>query len=432
MSTESAADRADELRVTPLELFFDLVFVFTVTQLTDSLAHHLTPGGMTRVVVMLAIIWWMYDAFIWLANAMPPKTHSRRGLHLLGMGAFLVIALTVPHAFEGDGWAFGWAYLVVVVLHTGMFAATGVPAGSVARMGAFNAAGAGLVLVGGYLSASAQLALWVAAFAWTFANPYLVNLPTFRIEPRHFVERHGLVVIVAFGESVIAIGVGAGNAHLSFPLLSAALLCLVVCFGLWWAYFGHDDDEAAADFMTGLDDARRNHLGVRIYNFGHYLLLLGVLLAATGAKSAVAHPTDALGTAQAVALAGGVALFLAANLAIRRTVGRQPLLPRTCGVLLVLLAIPLGAQGAAQAELSALVLVLAGVFGYEEYAAGTLRDRLSAGGAESPVVVSPVADSVVVESGGAESRGTRSRVAEPRAAESGVAESRVGGVPEPE
>ncbi|NUU23606.1 MAG: low temperature requirement protein A, partial [Streptomycetaceae bacterium] len=312
MTTEAAdppeARSAEaDLRVSPLELFFDLVFVFTVTQLTDSLAHHLDGGGLARVLVMLAIIWWMYDAFIWLANAQPPATHRRRGLHLLGMASFLVVALTIPHAFDGSGWMFGWAYLVIVVLHTGMFAVSGVPPVAVTQMGVINGIGCGLVVVGGYLAGTAQLVLWVAAFALQFAVPYVVDLPMFRLRSEHFIERHGLVVIVAFGESVVAIGVGAGDAHLTVPLLCSALFTRALCGGLWWAYFGDDDSAVCTRFMAAQDDARRNLLAVRLYNVAHYFLLLGVLLMAVGAKSVVAHPADVIDTRQAAALAGGVA-----------------------------------------------------------------------------------------------------------------------------
>ncbi|MFE4599530.1 low temperature requirement protein A [Kitasatospora indigofera] len=360
------------LRVSALELFFDLVFVFTITQLTGSLAHHLTVGGMVQVLVMLAVIWWMYDAFIWLTNAMPPSTHGRRGTLLLGMAAFLVVSLAVPHAFEGSGAAFGWAYLVIVAVHTGMFAAAGVAVASVLRMGGLNLVNTGLVVTGGYLSGNAQLAFWLAAFALQFAIPRLVDLPRFQLRADHFVERHGLIVIIAFGESVIAIGVGAGDAELSAPLIATALLTLAVCVGLWWAYFGHDDDTRAEHHMAGLSDARRNQLAVSVYNLGHYGLLLGVLLFAAGVKSAVAHPDDPVTSAQAAALAAGVALFLAANAAVRRTFGLTPLLPRLVAAAALTLTVPLGTGVSALAQVAATAAVLAAAFGYEEW---TVRAR---------------------------------------------------------
>ncbi|MFD4906094.1 low temperature requirement protein A [Kitasatospora purpeofusca] len=356
------------LRAAPLELFLDLVFVFTVTQLTGSLAHHLTPGGFTQVVVMLAVIWWMYDAFIWLTNAMPPSTHGRRSLLMLAMAGFLVISLSVPHAFEGSGVAFGWAYLLVVAVHTGMFAMSGVALGSVLRMGGLNLLNTGLVVAGGYLTGSVQLTFWAAAFALQFAIPRLVDLPSFQLRADHFVERHGLVVIIAFGESVIAIGVGAGTAEPSAPLVGVALLSLAVCVGLWWAYFGHDDDARAEHHMAALPSDRRNRLAVSVYNLGHYGLLLGVLLFAAGVKSAVAHPAAPITAAQAAALAGGVAVFLVVNTAVRRTFALGPNLPRLLAAAAVAAGTLLGTTVSALAEVAAVVLALAAAFGWEQRA----------------------------------------------------------------
>ncbi|WP_441250942.1 low temperature requirement protein A [Kitasatospora sp. McL0602] len=368
MTTAITLQETDELslRVTPLELFFDLVFVFTITQLTESLAHHLDLGGLVRVLVMLAVIWWMYDAFIWLTNAVPPSTHPRRGLMLVAMAGFLIISLSVSHAFEGGGAAFGWAYLLVVTVHTGMFAASGVARVSVLRMGLLNLVNSALVVAGGYLQGSAELGFWAAAFALQLVTPRLVDLPQFQLRADHFVERHGLVVIVAFGESVIAIGVGAAGTALTLPTVAGALLTLAVCIGLWWAYFGHDDDERATHFLAGLTAARRNRLAVSIYNLGHYALFLGILLLATGAKPAVAHPTAPISPAQSYAIASGIALFLTANIAIRRTIGLTPTAPRLTAAALLPLTIPLGTHLSALAQTGATAALLGATFALEE------------------------------------------------------------------
>ncbi|MDF9816285.1 low temperature requirement protein A [Streptomyces sp. SPB162] len=359
----------ETLRVSPLELFFDLVFVFTVTQLTASLAHHLDGGGLLRVVIMLALIWWMYDAFIWLTNAMPPTTPSRRGLMLAGMAGFLIISLAVPHAFDGSGVVFGLAYLFVIAVHCGTFAASGVTLSSVARMGGLNVLNAALVVIGGYLRGGVQLGLWTVSLAILLATPRLVDLGEFTIRCGHFVERHGLIMIVAFGESVIAIGVGVGDAQLTAGRVSAAVLMLCVCLGLWWAYFGHGDDERGEHALARLTAAQRNFAAVRIYNLGHYGLLLGVLLFAAGVKSAVGHAGDHLGDAQAWALAGGIALFLTADAADRHAIGLRPLLPRLCAAGLLAATVPLGTRLTALTQVGGAVLVLALCFGYEELTA---------------------------------------------------------------
>ncbi|MET8627205.1 low temperature requirement protein A [Kitasatospora sp. NPDC004669] len=349
----------------PLELFLDLVFVFTITQLTGSLVHHLTLDGFAQVLVMLGVIWWMYDAFIWLTNAMPPRTHGRRGLLMLAMGAFLVIAMSVPHAFEGGGAAFGWAYLLVVALHTGMFIAAGVAPAAVLRMGASNLVVTALVVVGGYLTGRVQLGLWVAAFAMQFVTPKVDRLPEFRLRADHFVERHGLIVIIAFGESVIAIGAGAGTTALGPALIAVALLSLTACVGLWWAYFGHDDDVRAEHHMAALPSADRNRAAVTVYYLGHFGLLLGVVLFAAGVKSAAAHPGAAMTGPQACALAGGIAVYLVVNTAVRRFFDLGPNLPRLLGAVAVAATVPLGTEVSAPAQVGAVVAVLAAVFGHE-------------------------------------------------------------------
>jgi low temperature requirement protein LtrA len=364
VTSESDTLQPDTLRVSPLELFLDLVFVFTITQLSTSLVHHLSVSGLLRVMVMLAVIWWMYDAFTWVTNAMPPHTHPRRGLLLLTMVSFLVIALTIPHAFEGEGIAFGWAYLVVVVLHTGMFAVHGVARRSVVRMGMLNTANAGLVVFGGYLTGSAQLSVWATAFALQFVTPRLVDLHNFQLRADHFVERHGLVIIIAFGESVIALGTGAGS--LSAGPLTTALLALAVCVALWWAYFGHDDDERAERVLAGLPDDARNRIAVSVYNLGHYGLLLGVLLFTAGIRVALDAPSEPLTWPFAGALAGGVVLYLVTNAAIRQALELTPRLPRLLAAPVVGATTAVGHLSCGAVQTAVIAVLLAGLFGYEE------------------------------------------------------------------
>jgi low temperature requirement protein LtrA len=280
------------------------------------------------------------------------------------MISFLVIALTIPHAFEGEGVAFGWAYLVVVVLHTGMAASHGVVRHSVVRMGLLNGANAIMVVFGGYLTGSAQLTVWALAFALQFATPRLVDLPNFQLRADHFVERHGLVVIIAFGESVIALGTGA--ADLAAAPLTTALLALAVCVGLWWAYFGHDDDEHAERVLAAMSDDRRNRVAINVYNLGHYGLLLGVLLFTAGIRVALDTPTEPLSWPFAAALAGGVVLYLATNAAIRRTLYLTPRLTRLLAAPAVGATTPLGHQFSGAVQTAAIAALLAALFAYEE------------------------------------------------------------------
>ncbi|MFG2846694.1 low temperature requirement protein A [Kitasatospora sp. NPDC048296] len=235
----------------------------------------------------------------------------------------------------------------------------------VLRMGASNLVVSALVVAGGYLAGKVQLDFWTAAFAMQFVTPQVARLPEFRLRADHFVERHGLIMIIVFGESVIAVGVGAGTAELGPALIAVALLSLTVCVGLWWAYFGHDDDARAEHHMAALPSAERNRAAVTVYYLGHFGLLLGVLLFAAGVKSAVAHPDAAITLPQALALAGGITLYLVVNTAVRRFFGLRPHLPRLIGAAAVLATVPLGTAASALDQVGAVAAVLAAVFGYE-------------------------------------------------------------------
>jgi low temperature requirement protein LtrA len=190
-------------RVTPLELFFDLVFVFTITQLTAVLYHAPTLRSLVQVMLMLAAIWWMYGGYAWMTNAVSAHTANRRLLLLGGMGGYFVLALAIPRAFTSSGLAFGIAYLVVVSVHTALFtrsSAAGVVR-AILRLAPYNLGSALVILAGGALGGAAQYALWSLAVAFEWLTPVIRGNRGFDIAAAHFVERHGLVVIIAIGES---------------------------------------------------------------------------------------------------------------------------------------------------------------------------------------------------------------------------------------
>jgi low temperature requirement protein LtrA len=192
---------------------------------------------------------------------------------------------------------------------------------------------------------------------------------SFVIAPGHFVERHGLVVIVAIGESVVAGGIGAAGLAVDAELMLAVVLGLLLSAGLWWAYFGADDDEQAERALAEAPARRQPWIALEGFGVAHYFLLLGIVLAAAGIKEAIGHAYDPLETADALVLGGGVALFLAADVGFRRVLGLGRSLHRALAALLALATIPLGSELAAVAQLAALVVVLAGAL------AGEREDR---------------------------------------------------------
>lgn len=345
-------------RVSTLELFFDLVFVFTITQLTTVLVDGTGLAPAAQVVVMLAVIWWMYDGYAWLTNAIATDLLRFRLLLLGGMGGFLVIALAVPTAYSGRGLAFGLGYLVVVALHAGMYA-KGTSMSEVAailRIVPYNFAAVGLLLAGGVAGGRLQELLWLGAALLLWVTPWFTSTEGFVIAPEHFVERHGLVIIVALGESIVVIGAGAAGLPLDVELVFVALLSLALSASLWWLYFR--DEEAVEQAMGDASRPRRARLALIAFGNWHYGLLLGVVATAAGLKKAIGDPYDPLGGWIGIELAIGVGLFLACTVGFRSTLGLGIGRTRLLAAGAAIVTIPVGTLFSAAAQLVALTLVV--------------------------------------------------------------------------
>ncbi len=334
------------------------------------------------MLVMLGVIWWMYSGYAWLTNAVAPNSALRRGLLLAGMAGFLAISLAVPDAFGASGWAFGIGYFLVNAVHTGLFLATGGPGvlRAMRVLGLLNLGSAVLVLAGGFAPGHWRLGLWLAALGLQIASPYLHPIGGFTISAAHFVERHGLVVIVALGESVVAIGVGVGD-RLTPGLLAVAVLGLTLSYALWYAYFGGDDVRAEHALAGIADPAARARAAVRAYGYAHYLILAGVVLVAAGVKKLLAHPYGHVDSAQALALGGGVALFLAGDLLFRRVLRLGRPWYRLACLAVALASVALGPVRAV-AQLVLIVLVLMGLLALEGTPVARRTGRRSSGPAQ--------------------------------------------------
>ncbi len=374
-------------RVSTLELFFDLVFVFTITQLTAVLAGDLTVRGVGQVILMLAVILWMYGGYAWLTNAIAPNSRARRTLLLIGMGGFLGIALAIPTAFGATGWLFGVGYFVVNAVHTGLFTIAG--GAGVARamklLGPLNLLSSGLILIGGFVPGGARFGLWGLALAIQVASPYLNPIGSFTISPAHFVERHGLVIIIALGESVVAIGAGAAGLPVDLRLVLVATLGLSLTYLLWWVYFA-GDDTAAERALAAVEPPRRSRVAINAYGWAHLGLLLGIVAVAAGVKKLIGHATDHLGLGPALVLAAGVTCYLGADAVFRRILRISSPRYRAIAAVLALATVPLGlVLGVAQ--LGALIALLAGMLVIE--ARGTGRHDHRTYGRAAPAAGAP-------------------------------------------
>jgi low temperature requirement protein LtrA len=345
------------VRVSTLELFFDLVFVFTITQLTAVLAGHLTWDWALRILLLILIIWWMYDGFAWMTNTVAPTDPVRRALMLAGMGGFLLIALALPNAFAENGWAFGIGYFTVNLIHSGLLLRANPAA--MRQLAPLNLLSATLVLVGGFATGPWRLALWIAAAVVMTLSPYLHPLSEWAINSAYFVERHGLIVIIALGESVVAIGVGIGAEQaLTKTLVEVALLGLVLSFLLWWVYFGGDDVKAE-HALDATPSIRRARVALHAFGWAHVPLLYGVIAFSAGVKKATGHAEEHIHLAPAIVLGGGVAVFLLGDVLFRAILHLGTLRYRVLAALLAAATIPLGVGVSAIAQLLGLVAVMA-------------------------------------------------------------------------
>jgi low temperature requirement protein LtrA len=347
------------VRVSTLELFFDLVFVFTITQLTGLLVEGLDAKAVLRVVVMLLLIWWMYDGYAWLTNAIATDRLRFRLLLIGGMGGFLVMALGIPDAYDGEGIAFGIGLVVVVVLHAAMYVrGTSVSeVRAILRIVPFNLVAVGLVLAGGALGGAAQQALWALAAGLLWVSPWLTTVEGFVVSVAHFVERHGLVVIIALGESIVAIGAAAAELELDAGVAFVALVSLGLSAALWWVYFS--DEETVEAAMSATSPEGRPRLALVGFGYWHYGIILAIVAVAAGLEKAIEHPYEPSDAWTAVALAVGVGGFITCEVGFRRTFGITRSQIRLVAALAVLATIPLGTESSALAQVSALTAVVA-------------------------------------------------------------------------
>jgi low temperature requirement protein LtrA len=356
-----AASPARIERVSTLELFFDLVFVFTITELTDILVDEPTLRGLAQVALLLGVIWWMYGGYAWLTNAVSVDRFGRRLLLLGGMAGFFVLALAVPDAFTDPGPALGLAYLAVVVVHSALFgraASVGIER-AMARITPFNVLAAFAVLAGLWIGGTAAYVLLGLAIVLEWGTPRAKPVGGFEIGPAHFVERHGLVVIVALGESIVAIGLAVREAGFDAGIAATALLGLALSAGLWFVYFGADRDHAAEAALDGASPERRPRMALDAFGAWHLGILLGIIVLAAGLKKAVAEPFEPATTAAALFTAGGLALYLLSEAGFRRALGLAVAWPpRLAASALVAATVPLATAVAGFAQLAALAAIV--------------------------------------------------------------------------
>jgi low temperature requirement protein LtrA len=320
---EAAAER--EHPVTPLELYFDLVFVFGFTQVTTVLTNNPTWSGLGHGLLILAALWWAWASYAWLTNTVDPGVGAVWGAVLVAMGAMFVAALAVPDAFGPHGVAFGVAFLIVNVMWLTLYtlAARGDRdlLTAILRVAPSALTGAALILAAGFVDGGAKAILWLAAIVIGLFGPLLTGVSGWRVQPAHFVERHGLIVIIAIGESLVAIGLGERRVGLTTGVIVAAVLGFIVATSFWLAYFDFFPIRGQ-QLLADRSGVQRTSLARDVYTYLHLPMVTGIVLFAFSMKTTLAHVGDELDAIPALGLCGGPALYLLAYVALRVRIAR--------------------------------------------------------------------------------------------------------------
>jgi low temperature requirement protein LtrA len=366
-------------RVTPLELFFDLVFVLALTQCTVLMADDPTWAGLARGLLVLAVLWWSWVGYAWLTSVVDPEEGAVRLAIFAAMAALLVCALCVPDAFGDLALEFAVAYGVVRMGQIALFvlASRDDPAlrRSVTGLAGGTAIGVSLLVAASFLDGVAQGALWALALALDMGEPYLFGSEGWKLVPSHFAERHGLIIIIALGESIVAIGVGS-EVGVDAGVILAAILGIAVAAALWWLYFDVVALVAERRLSNAAVGRERNEIARDSYSYLHFPMVAGIVLLALGLKKTLEHVDDPLEIVPAVAMLGGTALYLLAHVAFRLRNVHRFSTPRLICALVLLALVPAATELPALATLSLLAAALAGLIALEARQFAELRERL--------------------------------------------------------
>jgi low temperature requirement protein LtrA len=366
-------------RVTPLELFFDLVFVLALTQCTTLMSHEPSWQGLAKGMLVLGVLWWSWVGYAWLTSVVDPEEGTVRLAIIAAMAALLVAALCVPTAFESSGGLFAGAYAVVRSAHIVLFIVASRDdtdlRSSVIGLAGSTAVGVGLLVGASFADGGLQLGLWALALGLDMAGPYFFGADGWKLVPGHFAERHGLIVIIALGESIAAIGVGT-HGRIDAGVAVAAVGGVLVAAAIWSLYFDVVALVAERRLSKAPAGRERNEIARDSFSYLHFPMVAGIALLALGLKKTLAHVGDPLDLVPAVATLGGTALYLLAHVAFRwRNVHRFSTARLACALVLVAL-VPAAESLPALATVGILAAVLGALIAYEAVAFAELRDRL--------------------------------------------------------
>lgn len=360
----------DETRVTPLELFFDLVYVFAVTQLSHLLLAHPTVGGALQALFLLLVVWWAWQYTTWFTNWFDPEALPVRLLLVAAMLASLVMSVAIPDAFGGRGLMFALGYVAIQVGRTA-FAVLALGGshplgGGFRRILAWFAASGALWVSGGLLDGEARYALWLLALAVDYAGPVAgystpglgrSSTEEWTIEGTHFAERCQLFVIIALGESILVTGTTFGGFEVSAASVAAFVVAFVGSAALWWVYFARSAHDASDAIAHSADPGR---MARSAYTYFHLPIISGIIAVAAADELILAHPGDPGTLASVSLILGGTALFVSGHGLFVWAASGRALWSRLVAVTALAALAPVGfaVPGLALASAAALVVVL--------------------------------------------------------------------------
>jgi low temperature requirement protein LtrA len=368
-------------RVTPLELLLDLVFVLAITQVTGYVSHDPTWARFVEGLAILALAWWVWSAYAWLGNAAATDEGLARVVLMSAAAGMLVASIAVPHAFGADALLFGLAILAVRVLHLIAYTILARSRGdrelgvAVSHLAQSILPASLLIVAAGIVDGTPRTICWIAALLVDYGGLAIRGTRGWRVEPGHFAERHGLIIIIALGESIVSIGVGTAGIDVTAGVVIAALLGMVVVGALWWAYF----DVVAIVAERRLRRApreERNRIARDSYTYLHLPMVMGIIVFAIGVKETLAHPGSDLDSLRAVALCGGVALYLLALSTFkRRNIGSFNY-PRLAATAALIALAPLATTIPALLSLGLVSAIAVCLIAYEVTRYAVARDRI--------------------------------------------------------
>ena len=335
----------EERKTSYIELFFDLVFVFAFTQVTALILEDTSVQGFLRSALVLAMVWWAWSAYAWMTNAIDIENVVTRLIVFAAMAAGFFMALAVPDAFQDEAAWFAVAYFVVRVLNSTLYAwgVRGNPGqlAAVLRLQPWFVLAATVALVGGFVDADYRAWVWLASLVIDVVGTLTVARAEWGVSPSHFAERFALIVIIALGESIVAIGIATSGLQRDVTYALSVLVAFAGVAALWWAYFDFAAI-AAARSLQRASAVARSALARDVFTFFHYPVVLGIILYAVAAKKTLEHPLDPLPAAGRWALGLGIAIFLAGFALMRyRVVGRIAWERLAAGVVAVVVAVAL-------------------------------------------------------------------------------------------